>query len=449
MTLPAHVRKELVEDGSRRLQPYPDYKDSGFEGVGRIPSHWRVRRLKFVAQIESGQSPASDLVTEGSDDLPFLQGNAEFGSLYPSPRQTCDRAPKRAQLGDVLLSVRAPVGAINVADQAYGIGRGLCAIRPASDLDRRYCFYLLLTFRARLNGVATGSTYDAVTAADVGQLPALLPELTEQRAIAGFLDRETAKIDALIAKKERLIELLRGRRAALVTRAVTRGLNSNAQVKVSGVEWLGEIPARWVARRLKALIADPITDGPHETPEFLNDGVPFLSVDGIQEGELMFEGCRYISESAHKEYSKKCAPRRDDILLGKAASTGKVARVKVDFEFSVWSPLAVVRPDHSEVRPSFLEYALKSAATQAQIDVLCTSNTQRNISMRDIPVLVLAVPELKEQRVIAAFLDKETARLDGLVAHVRDAIVRLNELRAALISAAVTGKFDVRGEAIT
>lgn len=105
--------------------------------------------------------------------------------------------------------------------------------------------------------------------------------------------------------------------------------------KDSGVEWLGEIPAGWDVRRLKRLIAEPITGGPRETPDFLIDGVPFLSVDGIQEGELIFEGCRYISEDAHKEYSRKCAPRRDDVLMGKAASTGKIARVKVDFEFSV------------------------------------------------------------------------------------------------------------------
>jgi type I restriction enzyme S subunit len=116
--------------------------------------------------------------------------------------------------------------------------------------------------------------------------------------------------------------------------------------KDSGVEWLGEVPVDWEVRRLKTLISEPITDGPHETPEFLLEGIPFLSVDGIQEGELVFDGCRYIAEAAHKEYRRKCAPRREDILLGKAASTGKIARVKVDFEFSVWSPLALIRANH-------------------------------------------------------------------------------------------------------
>lgn len=210
----------------------------------------------------------------------------------------------------------------------------------------------------------------------------------------------------------------------------------------SGVEWLGRIPVNWNLRRLKHVISEPITDGPHETPDFLTDGVPFLSVDGIQEGELVFEGCRFISEPAHRVYSKKCAPRRDDILLGKAASTGKIARVKVDFEFSVWSPLALIRPDTRTVWPSFLEYALKASATQAQIDILCTESTQKNISMEDIPNLQVFLPSLREQRDIAAFLDRETARIDALVAKKERLIELLEEKRTALITRAVTKGLD-------
>jgi type I restriction enzyme S subunit len=193
---------------------------------------------------------------------------------------------------------------------------------------------------------------------------------------------------------------------------------------------------------IKTLISAPITDGPHETPEFLSQGIPFLSVDGIQEGELIFDGCRHISETAHKEYRRKCAPRRDDILFGKAASTGKIARVKVDLEFGVWSPLALIRPDHAEARSDFLEYALKSVATQAQIDVLCTTNTQNNISMQDIPILVVCVAPLPEQRAIAAFLDGETARIDALVVKKERLIELLQEKRTALITRAVTKGLD-------
>jgi type I restriction enzyme, S subunit len=237
-------------DALRRFRPYPAYKDSGVEWLGEIPTGWEVKRLKFVARIEAGQSPPSEMVSDGSDGLPFLQGNGDFGSTSPAPHQVCDAAPKRSQTGDILFSVRAPVGAMNVGDQPYGIGRGLCAVRLGGRFEPRFGFYTLATTRTQLGRVATGSTYDAVTTSQVGDLPALLPFPAEQHAVAAFLYRETAKIDALVAKKERLIDLLQEKRTALITRAVTKGLEPNASMKDSGVEWLGKIPAHWEVKRL-------------------------------------------------------------------------------------------------------------------------------------------------------------------------------------------------------
>lgn len=212
--------------------------------------------------------------------------------------------------------------------------------------------------------------------------------------------------------------------------------------KESGVEWLGEVPEHWNVKRLKNVIRAPITDGPHETPIFINEGIPFLSVDGIQDGELTFEKCRYISYEAHQSYSKKAYIQLDDILLGKAASIGKVARVKVDFEFSIWSPLALIKPKLSEIKPSYLEYLLKSTLTQYQIQQLSTSNTQQNISMGDIPKFVFSLPAIEEQTAIVNFLDRETSKIDILISKQERMIVLLNEKRSALISHAVTKGID-------
>jgi type I restriction enzyme S subunit len=121
------------------------------------------------------------------------------------------------------------------------------------------------------------------------------------------------------------------------------------------VEWLEDIPSHWEQLALARVLAQPITDGPHTTPEFIDEGVPFLSVDGIQNNQLVFDGCRSISTEDHKEFSRKALPKRDDILMGKAASVGKIARVKVDFEFSIWSPLALIRPNRYQCFPAFLE----------------------------------------------------------------------------------------------
>lgn len=208
--------------------------------------------------------------------------------------------------------------------------------------------------------------------------------------------------------------------------------------KDSGVEWLGKIPVGWDVVRLKNSLKQRITDGPHTTPVFTGDGVPFLSVDGIQDGELVFDGCRFVSIEDHEEFRKKAYPKRNDLLIGKAASTGKIARVKVDFEFSIWSPLALLRIDGNLSNPTFVEYMLKSPISQAEIDNLCTANTQKNISMDDIPRLLLTRPPLHEQVVIAAFLDRETAKINALVAEQQRLIELLKEKRQAVISHAVT-----------
>ncbi|MDO9267816.1 MAG: restriction endonuclease subunit S [Methylobacter sp.] len=210
------------------------------------------------------------------------------------------------------------------------------------------------------------------------------------------------------------------------------------EYKDSGVEWLGDIPDHWVVVRLKNILQCRITDGPHTTPVFVDEGVPFLSVDGIQDGELKFDRCRYISEINHAEYRMKALPKRNDLLMGKAASTGKIARVKVDFEFSIWSPLALIRLDCTESNPTFFEQSLKSPIVQAQIENLCTANTQKNISMDDIPKLILTRPPLEEQTKIANFLDHETAKIDTLIEKQQQLIQLLKEKRQAVISHAVT-----------
>ena len=206
----------------RTGQPYPAYKDSGVAWLGDVPRHWEVKRLKFSAHLNAGQSPSSEVVSEYPNGLPFLQGNAEFGPISPAPRLACDEAAKRAYAGDILLSIRAPVGAINIADQTYGIGRGLCAIQPSQGLEGRFAYYLLFSIRLGLHRIATGSTYDAVTASDVGNLPAILPPPpTEQTAIVEYLDKAIAAIAAAIDRTRRQIELMEEYRTRLISDVVT------------------------------------------------------------------------------------------------------------------------------------------------------------------------------------------------------------------------------------
>ncbi len=202
-------------------------------------------------------------------------------------------------------------------------------------------------------------------------------------------------------------------------------------------EWISCVPSDWKVVPLKALCLNPVKDGPHETPIFIDEGIPFLSVDGIQNNQLVFEGCRYISAQDHEKYSRKCAPAKGDVLLGKAASVGKVAYVETEIDFNVWSPLAVITPKTDKLG-KYIFYAFQSTMLQAQCDVYSNANTQKNLGMNTIDNLHLPFPSYEEAEVIANFLDHETAQIDTLIKKQQTLIQLLKEKRQAVISHAVT-----------
>ena len=442
-------RARIAEFGPQRFRRYPDYRDSGVEWLGEIPAHWDMKRLKFVSHIVAGQSPPSEAVVDSMDGLSFLQGNAEFGPMNPTPHQVCDSAPKRAEPGDILLSVRAPVGAMNMADRHYGIGRGLCAIRPTAGLGRLFSFYEVMTMRPLLDAVATGSTYDAVTASDVGDLPMLLPGRDEQRAIAAFLERETVKIDALVAKKERLIELLQEKRTALITRAVTRGLDPNVPMKDSGVEWLGEIPAHWNVTRIKNL-SPFVTSGSRGWAEFYSDEGPlFLRIGNVQSEsiDLNLDEIQHVDPPRGAE-GERTRVRPGDILVSITALIGAVAVVPRDLpEAFVNQHLALVRLANSDVNSRWIAYCITSPVGQEQFAADLYGGTKDGLGLNDVRSLIVLEPPTWEQERMVRYLDQQNKELTTLVQVVRIAIGHLKEYRTALISAAVTGKIDLRNEA--
>ncbi len=210
------------------------------------------------------------------------------------------------------------------------------------------------------------------------------------------------------------------------------------QYKDSGIEWIGEIPKDWIISKIKYLVKEPVSDGPHETPDYVyENGVPFLSVDSIQNGKLVFENCRQISVGDHKIYRNKSNPEKGDILLGKAASVGKVAKINVDFPFSIWSPLALIKPNH-KINSSYLEYSMKSSYFQIQADLLSNSNTQKNLGMKDINDILVLKPNIKEQQKIASFLDQKTTEIDKIIMKKENLIDQLEKYKKSVITEAVT-----------
>ena len=418
---------------------------------------WSVKPLKYMTNINA-RSLSEDTASDFEINYIDISSVDSNGRQNPAETMTFGDAPSRARRivasGDVIIStVRTYLKAISHIENANDnliCSTGFAVITPSPQVHPKFLFYWVRSewFINEIVARSVGVSYPAINAIEIGSLPfpAIPPE--EQQAIADFLDHEIARIDEMIAKKKRLIELLEEQRTALITCTVTKGLNPDVPMKDSGVEWLGEIPAHWGVKRLKYIIRKGVTDGPHLTPEFVDEGIPFLSVDSIQDGELNFDDCRYVAISDHNTFRVKASPEKGDILLGKAASTGKIAQVKVDFEFSIWSPLALIKPDKYIINSTYLEFSLKSTFLQSQIDILCTHNTQNNISMDDIPILILPSPPIEDQKAIADYLDQETSRIDNLVGRINQAIENLQEYCSALITAAVTGKIDARGEIV-
>jgi len=221
--------------------------------------------------------------------------------------------------------------------------------------------------------------------------------------------------------------------------------SSYSAYKPSGVEWLGNVPEHWEVSPIKFLVSTPVTDGPHETPGFFDEGIPFVSAEAINGGQINFSRIRgHISEEDHRRFSKKYRPKFGDIYIVKSgATTGRIAMVETNIEFNIWSPLAAIRCNPNLMDRHFLYFYLQSKEFQTAIELSWSFGTQQNIGMGVIQNLAVPVSSVKEQTAIADFLDRETGKIDTLVAKNRTLIERLKEKRTVLISSVVTGKVRV------
>ncbi len=333
-----------------------------------------------------------------------------------------------------------------------GIGFGtteLIVARPKPDISiGEYLHYLFISPDFRRIGEA--HMYGAggqkrVPDTFVRNFETAFPPLHEQTQIVTLLDRETAKIDTLVAEQRRLLELLKVKRQAVISHAVTKGLNSGAPMKPSGIEWLGDIPEHWDVLPLKRIVSIPITDGPHETPQFIDEGIPFVSAEAVSSGSIDFSKVRAcISEEDNARYSQKYAPELHDIFMVKSgATTGVTAIVETRTDFNIWSPLAAIRCGHRAF-PYFVLNFMRSRNFLEAVTLSWSFGTQQNIGMGVIENLSCTVPPMSEQKLITQYLMREIAKFAALTTQVQRAIELLQERRSALISATVTGQIDVR-----
>jgi type I restriction enzyme S subunit len=428
-----------------KYKAYPDQKAAGVDWFGLVPSKWAPSRLKFESLINMGQSPNSDDCNQEGYGLPFLQGNAEFGIRSPFPKQYCEIARKTANKGSLLFSVRAPVGALNYADQEYGIGRGLCAISSKEGLTQNFLWWLIPVVRSELDSVSTGSTFEAVSVEQVENVTIYKPSISEQKTIANFLDHETAKIDTLIDKQQQLIKLLKEKRQAVISHAVTKGLNPNAPMRDSGVEWLGEVPAHWVVSRLKQSTesGSSISYGIVQPGEPLDDGVPFLQTTNMSRGTFELEDLQKTTTEIAKSYPRSTLVG-GEVILGIRASIGAAFVVPDRLKgYNLSRGVARIILG-SQIIAEYMVNYFGTGAVDRYWGLSKQGSTFSEVSIETVKELHVPVPPISEQELICNWIRTNVVRIDDILNRALKQTSLLQERRTALISAAVTGKIDVR-----
>lgn len=437
------------------LPRYREYKDSGVTWLGEVPAHWTVASLKRGFSVCLGKM----LQTESgcSDDIlrPYLRAaNIQWGGIDVSDVKLMWFSPRALEQlrlinGDLLVSEGGDVGRSAIwrdeIEECY-IQNSVNRLRGTDGNSTAFLYYWMVTIKAKgyVDVLCNKSTIAHFTAEKVAEVPTPFPPSAEQTIIATFLDRETGKIDALIAEQEKLISLLAEKRQATIAHAVACGLNPDAPMKDSGVSWLGEVPAHWTVSALSYLasIESGATPGRGD-PRYWNGSIPWIKTGEINWAPICYAE-ESISELALVNSAVKVAKPGTLLMAmyGQGATRGRVALLTIE---ATYNQACAAISFGFRISPDFGRYFFMAAYEHVRDSGNETS--QMNLSTGVIAKIKLSVPPLKEQADIVRFLDAETAKLDSLRTEAEIGIALLKERRIALIAAAVTGQIDVHGVA--
>jgi type I restriction enzyme S subunit len=445
-------------------QPYSEHREETSGELGAIPSHWDHLQIKFCLSIPITDGPheTPEILNEG---IPFISaeavkdGQLDFskkrGFISPEEHKRFSQKykPKR---GDVYM-VKSGATTGNVArvetDQEFNIWSPLAALRPDSakaTTDFTYFFMLSKPFRHSVELGWSYGTQQNIGMGVVANLEMPAPPLAEQKQIAAFLDWKTGQIDVLIARKQELLEKLKEKRLAVITQAVTRGLNPAAPLRDSGISWLGQVPQHWDVKRLSRVTASRC-DGPFgsglKSEHYSDEGVRVVRLQNIEFAEFDGEDKAYIDPDYYHELGDHDVYPGDLLVAGLGDTNnpvGRACRAPDDLgPAMVKADCFRYRLEAGKADSQFLAYQM-SVTAMALAGALAAGVTRARMNLSLTSTRILAFPPIDEQIAIASFLNGETEKFHLMTTKVREAIDRLTEYRTALITAATTGKIDVR-----
>jgi type I restriction enzyme S subunit len=437
------------------FQKYEAYKDSGVEWLGEVPAHWKVTFLKRGYQVVLGKMLQPESKRDQDEYLPYLRAAniqpagidlSDIKRMWFSPDEKYSLS---LQPGDLLVSEGGDVGRAaiwNLSDEVY-FQNSINRIRSTECNSTRFLYYWMLSIKSKgyIDVLCNKSTIAHFTAEKVAAVPTPFPPDSEQIQIARFLDHETARIDALIAEQERLIELLKEKRQAVISHAATKGLDPTAPMKDSGVEWLGEVPEHWKITKLKYVVTQ--YGGSTPSKENLNywDGdIPWITPKDMKK-DIISDSIDHVSESAIRETNLSVLPPQVVLIVVRGMILAHSVPVAVTTVTSTINQDMKAMTTKEEISPDYLSLLLQGIRNTIFGFIDNSAHGTKKIEWERFESISIPLPCQDEQKRIIAATREVICKIDELHAQINEALNILNERRSALISAAVTGKIDVRG----
>ena len=409
------------------------------EWAAQIPAGWDRNWLKWSVDLSAKRPTEEEQVA-----LPYISNEdiaSWTGELLIEDPEPAEVDGRRFQDNDVLFNKLRPYLAKVYHATFDGVSSGeLLCLRPSHAVEPRFLFYVLGSkgFIDTINAEAFGAKMPRADWEIVGHQPLPLPPLDSQRQIARFLDEKTAQIDGLIAKKRGLLDRLAEKRQALITRAVTKGLNPDAPMQPSGIDWLGDIPDHWEIRGLTKCTKR--IDYRGATPEKSNSGVFLVTAKNIKNGQIDYEASKeYIPEETYEYVMRRGKPQLGEVLFTTEAPLGEVARVD-HADIALAQRIIKFSTALDGLSNDYLAYWMYSSAFRSDVVSRATGSTALGIKASKIVELRCLLPPKHEQAEISTFLDSDAAARNVVAKEIQTTVERLTEYRAALIAAAVTGQ---------
>jgi type I restriction enzyme S subunit len=433
----------------------PEPKTAALEWLGKVPAHWRVFTLRRIAKrIQTGSTPSTTQEHYYEDGTVPWYGPSSFGVdlvlthavKFLSVDAVKEGAARLFSHGSAMIvTIGATAGKVGYIEQDCSCNQQITVVTfDDRKIVGKFGAYQLKSLEAVLRGIAPANTLPILNQQHIGGLPIAMPSLHEQMRIVAHIDCATARIDALIGKKQRQIELLQEKRAAMISHAVTKGLDPSVKLKESGVEWLGKIPAHWEIKRIKHI--GSIKYGLGEPPELLDNGLPFIRATDIHRGIINPENIIKVDPD-DVPWTREPELKSNDILVVRSgAYTGDSAIVPQEFDGAIAGYDMVLRVNKAS--SEFVAYALLSKyLLNGQIHLERSRAAQPHLNAEELGSCMIVLPPFDEQHEIASYLNCATEFHQKFGDRVQHSIEKLHEYRSAIISSAVTGKIDVRNEA--